>query len=254
MAYAPMDSGSFPILPTYLGVAAFCMVMTVLLLNRWRERRTRPPKLLFFAFLSYLTCIVMLAAGFAEVVATGFKMELYRFSLAFGFAGIMASNCFLILFAADLFSLNVKHAYVYIAIDLITSVLLTLPVNHYGWIGTEIQGFNLRPYSFGAMMFFSIVIYLRIGWHAFHVSKSVDDRVGKAGFAFIGWSQVCLILFFLFIGLDMIVIAATDATGYTVFNFLGWTCGAFFFLCSYLGLIMPGWLKNGLEHAKRKKK
>jgi hypothetical protein len=247
VSYEAMDPGSFPIFPTYIGMSIFCIIMTTMLFRRWRERRTRPPKLLFFTFASYAACIVMLTLGFAQVIITGYKMELYQFSLAFGFAGIMASNSFLILFATDLYSLNVKRSWACIAIDLAISVLLALPANNYGIATKDIQGFKLRPISFSAMVLFSVILYILIGFLSFRTARKITERQGRTGFMFIGLSQICLIFFLSFMGMDLLVIAFSPATGYTLFNFLGWAMGALFFLFAYLGLIMPGWLKRRLE-------
>ena len=247
LSYESMDPGSFPIFPTYIGMTIFCIVMTTMLFRRWRERLTRPPKLLFFTFASYSACIVILTVGFAQVIITNYKMELYQFSLAFGFAGIMASNSFLILFAVDLYSLNAKRGWVYVVIDLVIAAILALPANNYGVATKDIQGFKLRPFSFGAMLIFSAIIYLRICFLSFRTGRKITERLGKTGFMFIGLSQICMILFLGFMGMDLLAIALSPATGYTPFNFLAWAMGALFFLFAYLGLIMPGWLKRHLE-------
>ncbi|NMC07186.1 MAG: hypothetical protein GYA24_18360 [Candidatus Lokiarchaeota archaeon] len=247
MDYLPMDPGSFPILPTYIGVAAFCAAITAMLFKKWHERRTRAPMLLFIAFLSYLVCIIVLTIGFAEVVVTGHKMELYKFSLAFGYAGFMVSHGFYITFAAELFSFEKRAVHRYIAVCLAVAVLSALPWNHYGLSADMYSDFHLRPYSMASIMIVTLVVGARIGYQAFKVSRHLDDQVGKIGFAFIGWSQILLIAFFLFMGIDIIIVGLTPSQGYTPFNLAGWLAAALLFFFSYIGLIMPGWLKRRIS-------
>ncbi|MBN2149918.1 MAG: hypothetical protein JW839_00600 [Candidatus Lokiarchaeota archaeon] len=246
MDYLEMDPGSFPILPTYIGVAAICAAITAMLFKRWRERRTRAPMLLFLAFLAYLTCIVVLAAGFTEVVVTGKKMELYKFSLAFGYAGFMVAHGFYITFAWELFSLKKRSAHGYIAACLVVAVVAVLPWNHYGQAQSMYSDFNLRPYSTVATLLLTLVIGMRIGYQAFKVSWRLNDPVGKAGFAFIGWAQVLMVAFFVFLGVDILVVAVTPSQGYTPYNFIGWSAAVLLFIFSYVGLIMPDWVKRRL--------
>ncbi|MEX2680963.1 MAG: hypothetical protein Q6373_005145 [Candidatus Sigynarchaeota archaeon] len=248
--YLEMDPGSFPILPTYIGVAIICAAITAMLFKRWRERRTRAPALLFLAFTSYLSCIIVLAAGFTEVVVTGYKMELYKFSLAYAYAGFMVAHVFYITFAWELFSLENRSARGYITACIAVAVLAALPWNHYGQSQSMYSDFNLRPYSTVAILLLTLVVGTRIAYQAFKVSKHVEDPVGKAGFAFIGWSQVLMIVFFACMGIDIVVVGLTESQGYTPFNFIGWSAAVLLFIFSYIGLIMPAWVKRRIaEHA-----
>ncbi len=251
-----MDPGSFPILPTYIGAAIICATITAMLLKKWHERRTRAPMLLSLAFISYLSCIVVLAIGFTEVVITGYKMEVYKFSLAFGYAGFMVSHAFLITFATDLFSFDKRRSYRYIAACLVVAVLVALPWNHYGMSQTMYSDFNLRPFSMVALLILTLVIGLRIAYQAFKLSKRLDDPVGKVGFAFIGWAQISMIAFFAFMGIDIAVVAFTPSQGFTPFNLIGWSAAVLLFAFSYIGLIMPNWVKRRLvrnENQRRKR-
>jgi hypothetical protein len=246
-----MDPGSFPILPTYIGVAVICAAITAMLFKKWRERRTRAPMLLFLAFISYLSCIIVLAIGFAEVVATGHKMELYKFSLAYGYAGFMVSHAFYITFAWELFSLDKKRAHGYIAACIAVAVLVALPWNHYGMSQSMYSDFNLRPYSMVAILLLTLVVGSRLAYQAFKVSRHLDDPVGKAGFAFIGWSQVLMVAFFACLAIDIVIVGITPSQGYTPFNFIGWSAAALLFFFSYIGLIMPDWLKRRIGGNKK---
>ncbi len=251
MDYLPMDPGSFPVLPTYIGVAVICAAITAMLFKKWRERHTRAPKLLFLAFISYLSCIIVLSIGFTEVVVTGEKRELYKFSLAFGYAGFMVSHAFYITFAWELFSIAKRSAHGYIAACLAVAVLAALPWNHYGMSQSMYTDFNLRPYSMAAIFLLTLVIGARLAYQAFKTSKHLDDPVGKAGFAFIGWSQVLMIAFFACMALDIIIVGITPSQGYTPFNLIGWSAAALLFFFSYIGLIMPDWVKLRIAGVKK---
>ncbi len=251
MDYLDMDPGSFPILPTYIGVAVICAAITAMLFKKWRERRTRAPMLLFIAFISYLSCIVVLAIGFTEVVVTGHKMEAYKFSLAYAYAGFMVSHAFYITFAWELFSLDKWSAHGYIAACLAVAVLVALPWNHYGMSQAMYSDFNLRPYSMVAIFLLTLVVGARLAYQAFKVSRRLDDPVGRAGFAFIGWSQVLMVAFFAFMALDIIMVGLTPSQGYTPFNLIAWMSAALLFFFSYIGLIMPEWVKRRITGNKK---
>nr|MDO8117091.1 hypothetical protein [Candidatus Sigynarchaeota archaeon] len=81
--YGPIDPGSGPIIWVYTLVTAFCTVMTVMLYRKWSQRRTTSSRLLLITFTSYLTCIIITALGFMEVLLTLEKRAFYGFSLAF---------------------------------------------------------------------------------------------------------------------------------------------------------------------------
>lgn len=244
-AYAPIEPEAFPMLPTYIILTLFVWFMTILAFRRWFQRRMKTPLLLFLTFLSYSVCILVLTLGFAEAIITTEKRELYRFSLAFGYAGIMCANCILLLFSAELFSVQKQFIKKYLIISLIIAFFVALPINYYGYLDAEInKTLYIRPYTSAAMMFFSVFTYAKIYTQAKRIQLLVDEKVAKAGFNFIAISQVCMMLLFIFLFADTVLFALTDLKGYTIFTYLGWLCAGAFMLFSYFGLIMPPFLRK----------
>ena len=248
MAYDPIEPGAAPMLPTYIVLTVFCCFMTILLFIRWRQRNKRAPFLLFLTFLTYTLCITVLMAGFADAMISGYKRELYRFSLAFGYAGIMVANCFLLYFAADIFGIKHELLKKYIICSLIIAVAVALPWNYYGVPDAEInKSLYIRPFTSISMVIFSILTYSKIYGQAMRVHAMVDERVAKIGFRLIAYSQIFMIMLFVFLFVDVVVFALTDLKGYTIFTYLGWACAGLFMIFSYLGLIMPKWLRSRFE-------
>jgi hypothetical protein len=246
--YAPIEPEAFPMLPTYIVLTAFVWFMTILAFRRWAQRKMKTPLLLFLTFLSYSICILVLTLGFAEAIITGEKREIYRFSLAFGYSGIMCANCILLLFSAELFTIPIKIVRKYIIISLCIAVFVALPINYYGYLDAEInKSIYIRPYSSAAMMFFSVFTYVKIYSQAKRIQMLVDEKIAKAGFQFIAISQICMMLLFIFLFADTVLFALTDLKGYTIFTYLGWLCAGAFMVFSYFGLIMPPFIRKRYE-------
>lgn len=246
--YAPIEPEAFPMLPTYIVLTIIVSFMTILSLTRYIQRRKKTALLLFLTYLGYSICILVLTIGFAEAIQTGEKRELYRFSMAFGYAVIMGSNCILLLFSAELFGIKRNYLTKYIVISLIIAVAVALPWNYYGYLNEEIDRSNyIRPYTSAAMMLFSIFTYVKIYNQAIRIEKLVDEKTAKASFRLIAISQICMILLFAFLFADMVLFALTDLKGYTIFTYLGWFCAGFFMIFSYLGLFMPPFIRKRYE-------
>ncbi|MBD3186246.1 hypothetical protein GF325_05415 [Candidatus Bathyarchaeota archaeon] len=248
LAYAPIDEGSESIIVAYGIVAIFSIFMTGIMLKKWLAKRSEAPKFLFLTFLSYAICITVTMIGFVEVLLTREKRELYQFSLAFSFAGLMISNVFLLLFANEIFSIGRKSRVPLLVANVVVAIFLTLPWNYYGILKEDYEGASIRPYTSGAMVLLSTITYLHIMVESLRVSRKVDELVGKAGFRLIAGSQVCLIMFFLLMVADMIYFGISEElTGYTVFNHAAWFAAASFFALAYLGFVMPPWLRGFIE-------
>jgi hypothetical protein len=252
-----MDANAEGLLPVYI----FCLIgswfITILMLRRWNERKTDSIKWLSIAFITFSAVVTIILIGYLEMYISGWKKEIYKFSLAAAYSGIMLGNCFLIKFSRSIFEKkeNQKVAWRYIAGSLIIAVIMALPYNYYGvptsQIPVELTFF--RTISSGLMMLFSWITYTRIYKEAQRISKIVEDRWASAGLKLIAYSQICMMLMFVFFLIDTILFTVVaEINGYTVFVYMGWGVIVFFFLFSYLGLIMPNWFKHYLE--KRDKK
>jgi phage-related holin len=248
--YAPIEPEAAPMLPTYIILSIFAWFMTILLFFRWKERRMKAPLLLFITFLCYSILMSVMALGIGDALAVGYKRELYQFSLAFGYAGIMVANSILLLFSAEIFTIDLKYVKKYIIISLLIAVAVALPWNYYGVIDAEVnRAIYIRPYTSVAMAFFSVLTYSKIYSQAMRVYRLVDEKTAKWGFKLIAFSQICMILFFACMFADLIVFGLTDLKGYTIFAYLAWVFAGLFMFFSYLGLTMPQWLRKRLESA-----
>lgn len=246
MQYAPIDPGADSIIIAYILVSVVTGYFTVIMLKKWLKRKAKAPQLLFFTFLSYFICIVVTLVGFIELLITREKREFYQFSLGFSFAGFMFANIFLLLFAAEMFSIEHKNLRFFILVNLTIAISLILPWNYYGILKENYpMGFSIRPYTATAMALFSVITYLRIFIWAYKVSTRIENRLGRVGFQFIAISQLCMIGFFVLMVADMVYFAISEVlTGYTIFNHLAWVAAAGFFVFSYVGFVMPEWVKN----------
>jgi hypothetical protein len=153
------------------------------------------------------------------------------------------------LFAAEAFGVKKNFLNKYIILSVITAVLLALPNNYYGVkssiVATKTD--NIRPYTSVLLVVVSILIYARIAHASFSTADKASESIPKAGFHLIGYSQVCMIIFFVFLMLDTLYISITNGSGYTFFTYLAWVFCTIFFITCYLGFIMPDWLKNRLQ-------
>ena len=235
----------------YSVLIVFSWIMTVLLFKRWKERQKLPTKLMFFVFMAYSIAITGLVIGYLEMYFTGFKMEIYKFSLGFGYCMMLVSNMLLVYFAAVVFSIEKKYYFKYLIISGIIAVLVLLPQNYYGVPSEEIGSDNIRAYTAVGMVVWSMFTYARIARAAYNVAKNTEDPIAKEGFKWIGHSQMSFIFFFAFMMTDTIYFTITDSPGYTVFVYISWLFAALFYLFSYFGLIMPAFLRKRYESGNK---
>ncbi|MHA1341762.1 MAG: hypothetical protein ACTSRZ_18130 [Promethearchaeota archaeon] len=246
----PMESNAPPLLIVYIIFAAFGWYLTTLLYKRWRSKQKKATMLLFLTFLMLTVCISGLLVGFIQMVITGLKLWLYRFSLAFAYVFLSIGNIFLMEFAAEIFTVEKKYIRKYqVAMGLI-AIMVALPWNYYGWPQEviDVQPIpSIRMYSQLALLTVSILVYSRIFMTALHASKRVSDKYAKVAFRYIAFSQISEILFFVFILLDVMTFTFTPLSGYTVFVYIAWCFVGLFFLFCYLGYIMPNWLRQRID-------
>ncbi|MHA1340910.1 MAG: hypothetical protein ACTSRZ_13070 [Promethearchaeota archaeon] len=244
MSYETMPPNARQVIFAYIFIAIFSVIMTITMLKRYKARKTQPTKLMSFVFLFLTLVIIVLLIGFIEMVITGEKRELYKFSLAFGYFLIMSANLFLIKFAQEIFSMGEKETKIYSIVAIILAILLVLPFNAYGVPEDEVEIPWFRTMTSLLMIIYSFVLYSNIAIKAFRVSKLSNETIAKAGFKWIGFSQIAMILFFAFMFLDTIYFTITGSAGYSFFVYLAWISAGFFLIACYLGLIMPDWFKK----------
>lgn len=247
MVYEPMEQSAENIIYVYAVIIFFSWIMTFLLFKRWNERKKLPTKLMFFTFVAYSVAISVLVIGYLEMYITGYKMEIYKFSLGFGYCLMLIANMLLVYFAAEVFSVEKKYIWKYLIINSILAVLVLLPQNYYGVPSTEIGPDNIRAYTAVGLVVWSIFTHARIANAAYKVARSTEDKIAKQGFKWIGHSQLSFIFFFILMATDTVYFTITGGDGYTVFVYISWLFAALFYLFSYFGLIMPPWLRKRYE-------
>lgn len=242
MTYEAMDPRNFPLLWVYLGVGLVAWLMTALLVRKYFEKRKKPALLLSMAFVLVSLAITALFFGMLECYITGYKMEWYRFSLAFAYCIIMLALALQILFFADIYGIPMQLIKKYLLIALILAIALALPDNYYGVPDNEEVGLgpNIRPFTSIGMMLFSIAVFTRMGLKSFRTAKLVEEKIPRMGFQMIGLSEFCIVGLFFFMAMDTVVFTLFETGGYTIFVYIAWIFAGGFFISSYFGLIIPG--------------
>ncbi len=239
-----MDSTAYPMLYVYAFLIALSLGMTILLYLRWKERKREANRLITRTFFVFFLTVVILYIGFLEMYLTGFKKEIYQYSLGFSYASLSIANIYLTYFIAEAFGILPKFVKKYNFISIIIAILVLLPWNAYGVPAAETQYPQFRLITNILLIVWSSLIYTRIANACFNNMKKADNIIAKTGFRLIGWSQITLAQFLIFQALDTLYFKLMNLEGYTIFNYIAWAfCSLFFILC-YLGFIMPNWLKQ----------
>jgi len=250
MTYAEVEPKAWPVLWLLVVISVFGFYFVAIIGKRWRDRRALAAKFLFLAFSCVLIAILLFLAGLIEMFVTGYKMEVYRFSLGAAYAAVCVANVFLILFGAEIFDIPSRYLWKYILIQLVIAVAVILPDNYYGVPDSDprIWGPTIRIYTSIAVVVFSIIIYSRILSQALYTARRTSESVARGAFRLIAGSIVCLILFFLFETLDTLEITLYPTQGgYTIFNYLGFVSALVFMVLASLSFIMPDWLRRRLS-------
>ncbi len=156
--YELEEPSAKPILYIYIVLLTVTIIMTILLYQRWKERKQPANKLIFFTFTGFHLAIFVLLLGFIQMSITGDKEALYMFSLAFGYTAMALTNIILMYFAAEVFGVKKNYLYKYVILSLITAVLLALPENYYG-VKTSIVATktdNIRPITSVLLFLFQL--------------------------------------------------------------------------------------------------
>lgn len=245
--YEAIEPESLPVLILWGTLSVASWFFTIGVLNRWIKRKNKPALLLMITFSCFAIGMTSLFLGLLHATITGFKYEIYMYGLLIGYTAEMAANVPLLLFAVELFSLEMKHARKYVIACIVVTILVALPINFYGWPESLIPDYSIRLYSSAAMLATSVLIYSRIYSNARRAQKRVTDKYAKVAFKYIAWSQIAFIACFLLILLDTITFEFTDATGYTVFNYIAWVFAFIFFVLCYIAYMMPKSVRDRID-------
>jgi len=97
-----------PIFFYYIGLIVFSLVMTFLMIKKWRERKVKSPLYLSIVFLLLTVALMTLTIGLGEAILTGFFKEIYRISLPIAYSMIIIADIFLFVFAEEITSKGKK--------------------------------------------------------------------------------------------------------------------------------------------------
>jgi hypothetical protein len=246
--YAPLEETANNLIWLYGIILFFNTCFFVMMWRKYIQKKSKPGLYLSIVFTFYVFILLIIYLGFLQAYITGYKKELYMFSLAAGYTGIATANCVLILFALSVFKTKKdnKFAIKYIIISLISAVLLALPQNYYGWTTSYIpeEWRIFRTLTTGILMLTSFIVYGRIFKEAQRASKFVEEAWAKKGFQYISYAQLCWIILFLMLVADLVYDLLADAGGYTFFYYIAWSMmvvATYFF---YIGYLMPDWFKK----------
>ena len=248
MSYTPFNNNIFPIFFYYIGLIVFSILMTVLMMKKWRERKVNPPLYLSIVFIWLTVALIALTIGLGEAILTGFFKEIYRISLPLAYSMIIIADIFLFVFAEQITSKGKKAFIPLIIFGAIITVVLFLPWNWWGVPPEDYVGqLNIRLYSTLAVILFSYIVYIFIAVFCLRARKQTADSKAKAGLILLFLAMISMIAFFLMFVFDTILITFTDHPGYSEFVYVAWVFAILFFIFTYLSLVMPKWLVERIE-------
>ena len=248
MTYTPFSTNILPIFFYYIGLIIFSIVMTILMIKKWRERKVNPPLYLSIVFILLTIALISLTIGLGEAVFSGFFKEIYRISLPFSYSMIIIADIFLFVFAKVITGKGKKALVPLIIFAAVIIVVLFLPWN---WWGTPPEDYvgqlNIRLYTTLSVILYSYIVYIFIAGFCRKARKQTEDAKSKAGLTFLFLSMMSMIGFFLMFIADTLLITLTDHPGYSEFVYIAWIFAILFFIFTYLSLVMPKWLVERIE-------
>ncbi len=243
MTYTPFSNNILLIFFYYIGLIFFSIVMTILMIKKWRERKVNPPLYLSIVFILLTVALIALTVGLGEAVFSGFFKEIYRISLPFAYSMIIIADIFLFVFAEVITGKGKKALVPLIISGVVIIVVLFLPWNWWGVPPVDYVGqLNIRLYTTLSVILYSYIVYIFIAGFCRKARKQTDDAKAKAGLSLLFLSMISMIAFFLMFVFDTLLITLADHPGYSEFVYIAWIFAVLFFIFSYLSLVMPKWL------------
>ncbi len=248
MTYTPFNNNILPIFFYYIGLIVFSILMTVLMIRKWRERKVNPPLYLSIVFALFTVALIALTIGLGEAVITRFFKEIYRISLPVAYSTIIIADIFLFIFAKEITNKGKKALIPLIVFGVVIIIILFLPWNWWGVPpGDYVGQLNIRLYSTLSVILYSYIVYIFIATFCRKARKQAQDAKAKAGLTLLFLSMISMIAFFLMFVFDTLLITLTDHPGYSEFVYIAWIFAILFFVFTYLSLIMPKWLVDRIE-------
>ena len=244
----PYQPEMLPVLILTSIVSIIGVIMTVKLILKMEERKTVEIKYLTIVYICLTIGIISMTVGLFEALITGYRKEIYMFTLPLAYVGVVAADIFLFIFASKITNRGKKALIPVIVIGIFIIVLLWLPWNFRGQPTENYRGqLYIRTYSTLCFAAYSCIIYITIAIICQSTKKKTDDKVSRVGLSLLFYSVISMIVFFILIFDDNVMITLFNSPGYTIFNLLSWLFALLFVILSYLSLIMPDWLVKRIE-------
>ena len=248
MSYTPFSTNILPIFFYYLGLIVFSIVMTILMIKKWRDRKVNPPLYLSIVFILLTVALIILTIGLGEAVFSGFFKEIYRISLPLAYCMIIVADIFLFVFAKVITSKGKKALVPLVIFGGVIIVVLFLPWNWWGVPPEDYAGLlNIRLYTTLSVILYSYVVYIFIARFCRKAMKQTEDAKVKAGLTFLFLAMISMIGFFLMFVFDTLLITLTDHPGYSEFIYIAWIFAILFYIFTYISLVMPKWVLKRIE-------
>lgn len=236
------------VLPLFLG--AFALVIALLVLGKYVNRKTPILKTLFF--------LILFLAGAVLADPIFYYLELdFSMNSTIPFALSAVANVFLVRFIVLVFLKEKRHGWLHaLAVAEIGVAILTplVPV-------LSLFDGDLLPVLLLHVVA-SAIIYLTLVNRAIAVRESVarTERVSRVGMSFMAYTGVLLVFtFVVFVMQELPSLvpefnAALQAIGFaeggcTYFVVIGWFLASLAAATLYIGYVMPGWVRRLLERA-----
>ena len=105
----------------------------------------------------------------------------------------------------------------------------------------------IRLYSTGSLMIYSLVVIVSIMLLSYRMKKNATEKLPRAGAALLFYSTIAMLAFFVFFIIENALIVFIAIEGYSIFMYLAWISAMFFYILSYLSLVMPNWLVKRIQ-------
>jgi len=248
MRYDPSQPEMVPVLFFTLFLSVVGFILTFKLINKWKKRKVFETLYLSLVFAFLVIGATSLSIGLLEAIITGYRKEIYMFTLPLAYCCVVVADIFLFVFASHITN-SEKNAIIPITvIGICLIIVIFLPWNWWGQPAERYAGKpSIRTYTSFGFVIYSCIIYIAIAIICLRTKKIAEKKVTRTGLSLLFYSVMSMIGFFIMIMCDNLMITIYHNPGYTIFNIIAWIFAILFVILSYLSLIMPNWLVKKIE-------